>query len=253
MPHDATDAELEAAAKPFTKAFWIHPDDLLFAYSVRANGRDKAIPGYFQGGRSNAAQAHAAMVRVCGQKSPLRVLEFAAGYGRVSRYSADIFAGHQYTASDIHPQACVFLKERLGVDAIVSATQPEELAIPSPFDFIFVLSLFSHLPDHSFGRWLAKLYSLLDRGGRLLFTTHGEFATAKFPKPFENMLDATLGYGYGRNSDQPDLDGSEYGTMVVTMPYVIGAVKRHCPGARIQSFSSGVWFGRQDEWVVLKP
>lgn len=246
-----TDQELIEAAQGCTDSYWVHPRDLLFQYILRVSGRGLGMRGYFSGGRSDAQQAHRAMLRTKNGKN-LKVLEFAAGYGRVARHSRDIFAGHSYTASDIHPEACGFLTDRLLVNSFLSAANPDHLNNSARFDFIFCLSLFSHLPHHSFGSWLSKLYSFLDTGGSLLFTTHGEYALAKHPKPFREMLDSSTGHGYGQNSDQPDLNPQEYGTMVVTMPYVINQLYATCPDARVTSFSSGVWFGLQDEWVIKK-
>ena len=247
----ATEQGLRAAAHGSTESYWVHPNDHLFQYILRVSGHEQGMRGYFQGGRSDAQQAHRAMLRTTNGKN-LRILEFAAGYGRVARHSLDIFAGHSYTASDIHPEACAFLSDQLSVNAFPSTVNPDHLKVDLRFDFIFCLSLFSHLPHHSFGSWLAKLYSFLDTGGSLLFTTHGEYALTKHPKPFREMLDSSAGYGYGQNSDQPDLNPQDYGTMVVTMPYVISRLYAACPDVRVTSFSSGVWFGLQDEWVIKK-
>lgn len=246
-----SDEELCVAANGCTQSFWVHPHDHLFQYILRTCGREEGMRAYFRGGLTDAQQAHRAMLRKVNGKS-LRVLEFAAGYGRVARYSRDIFAGHSYTASDVHPEACAFLCDRLSVNSFLSQTDPAELKYGGRFDFIFCLSLFSHLPHHSFGSWLSKLYSFLDAGGCLLFTTHGEYALVKHPKPFREILDNSTGYGYSQNSDQPDLNAQEYGTMLVTMPYVVKILQEACPGARIASFTSGVWFGLQDEWVIQK-
>jgi len=248
---NVTEQELREAAQGCTEHYWVHPRDLLFQYILRVCGREEGMRAYFSGGLSDAQQVHRVMQNAgCGEK--LRILEFAAGYGRVARHRRRVFSGHTYTASDIHPEACVFLTERLSVPSFLSKVEPADLQSSARFDFIFCLSLFSHLPHHSFGLWLSKLYSFLDTGGSLLFTTHGEYALAKHPVPFGEMLDGSTGYGYSENSDQTDLNPREYGTMVVTMPYVLRILHATCPGARVASFSSGVWFGLQDEWVIKK-
>jgi hypothetical protein len=41
-----------------------------------------------------------------------------------------------------------------------------------------------------------------------------EFARDKFPVPFVEMLDVRAGWGYGPNSDQPDIESADYGTMM---------------------------------------
>lgn len=248
------DAVLREAARASGAVHHVHPHDYLFDYLLKRDGQG-AIAAYFAGGSSDAMQARRALDRSrigddAGRR--LKVLEFAAGYGRVARHAHVVFADHHYVASDIHPAAVEFLATSCGIEAALSAHEPETLNVGGGYDYIFVLSLFSHLPDHSFGRWLAALYALLADRGVLLFTTHGDAARRKFPVPFENMLDVDRGWGYGRDSDQPDLAGDEYGTMVVTPRYVLDAIEAHCPHGELVRFDAGVWFGLQDEWLVRK-
>lgn len=245
------DATLRAAARATGAVHKIHAHDLLFDYIFKRTGRE-AIPSYFSGGHANAAQARRGLERAFGKATNLKVLEFAAGYGRVSRHARTFFGDQRYTASDIHAEAVKFLRQECGLDAAVSAHEPEHLEVGRGYDYIFVLSLFSHLPDRSFGRWLSALYSILADRGVILFTTHGDFARRKFPTPFEDMLDRGKGWGYGPNSDQPDLASAEYGTMIVTPRYVMNAIDTNCPHAELIRFDAGVWFGLQDEWLVRK-
>jgi SAM-dependent methyltransferase len=246
------ESEIRRLAEPFTPRYQVHEEDLLFDFILGQFGQDAGIQGYFEGGRNDAARAMASLQKVHTTDSPLRVLEFASGYGRITRHSGTVFAGHSYTASDIHPQACEFIKTYLGVRSLESTTDPDSLPFDEKWDFIFVFSLFSHLPDKSFGRWLQALYDRLDVGGSLLFTTHGEFALRKIPEAFVPLLDCEKGWGYRGDSDQPDLDASEYGTMIVTPRYVVDMIERHCPGGDLRRFEYGVWFGLQDEWIITK-
>ena len=250
---NALNDALREAAQPFGVVHDVHHKDLLFDYIYRYCG-ENAIPAYFSGGLSDASQAKRAFdlsMPTISDRNP-KILEFAAGYGRVARHAHTVFSGCQYTASDIHPEAVEFLKLNFDVESILSTHEPEDLGIGGDYDFIFVLSLFSHLPDISFARWLKTLYSMLSNRGVLLFTANGDFARIKHPVPFENMLNQELGWGYGPDSDQPDLDDKEYGTMIVKNSYVIQAIESCCPGAQLVRFESGVWFGQQDEWLIRK-
>lgn len=248
------DLALRNAARGLGVPHYIHSNDLLFDYIFKRDG-DAAVSSYFQGGLSDARQAKSALERVIPSWSAkkLKILEFAAGYGRVSRHAHNVFPGHQYVASDIHPQAVDFLCDHCRIDSCLSSHEPDDLDVGNGYDFIFVLSLFSHLPGHSFGRWLGALYSILACNGILLFTTHGDFARKRFPVPFESMLDPALGWGFGSDSDQPDLDGGEYGTMIVANKYVVNAIDSYCRGSQLMRFESGPWFGLQDEWMIRRP
>lgn len=130
---------------------------------------------------------------------------------------------------------------------------PEELEIPDQQDFVFALSLFSHLPLETQGRWLRRLYAQLTPGGYLMFTTHGDHAMRKRREFFSLNFDAVKGFGYRDESDQLDLSSSDYGTAVVTMPFVYHLVTDFAKDAKIISFRSAAWFDLQDEWIIKKP
>lgn len=241
-----------AVAPGFGVSPELHVDDHLLEYISRGFGPVDAVTRYLGGGRANADQVLAALGRLSFPRAAdLDVLEFASGYGRVTRHLAKgMPTNFRLVASDIHPQACSFIREKLHVDAFLSSLDPRSLRIDRQFDFVFVLSLFSHLPDKTFGRWLKVLYDALKPGGYLLFTTHGQYALDKHPDFFQMNFNASSGWGYRLDSDQPDIEGAEYGSMVVTIPYVANAIAE-C-GARVIGFSSGTWFGLQDEWLIHK-
>ena len=214
---------------------------------------EQAVQAYFDGGAADAAQMRSLLAELGLEGGGRRVLEFASGYGRLTRHLKALLPDNALTASDIHPRACDLLRDVVGVDAVVSATDPDDLGIEGGYDFIFVLSLFSHLPKVPFERWLAKLYDLLAPGGVLMFTTHGEFTIRKNVEHYTLNFDAETGFGYRTESDQQDLSSDDYGTTVVTMPFVYNTAARCVPDAEILSFRSGAWFQLQDEWLLRKP
>ena len=85
--------------------------------------------------------------------SPFKLLEFASGYGCVTRHIKKN-PDYDVVSCDIHPQAVDFLRSRIDVKAIQSMHVPEEFAPVDKFDVVFALSFFSHMPKSSFGRWL---------------------------------------------------------------------------------------------------
>ena len=117
------------------------------------------------------------------------------------------------------------------------------------YDFIFSLSFFSHLPDLTFGEWLAFLYDGLNVGGYLLFTTHGE-TSMQIYQHLADLYDPKKGCGYGLQSDQPDIEGGNYGTAATDFDYVLRQIRT--TSARMARFSAGVWWGHQDEWIIQK-
>ncbi len=228
--------------------------DQLLGYFVNKAKMDpvQAVKSYFSGGKANADQVIAVMhsLNLIGDRK--RVLEFAAGFGRVTRHLKAPLAQNIFSASDIHEEACSLIKEKIGVTVYQSSQSPLNLMIPEQ-DFIFVLSLFSHLPEKSFGAWLDKLYSRLSPGGVLLFTTHGEHALTSCGDFFMQNYDSKKGFGFRPESDQDDLPNTEYGTAVVSDEYVRSTIRRIAPTAKILGMKANVWFGLQDEWIIQRP
>jgi SAM-dependent methyltransferase len=225
----------------------LHPADQLLRYLTREKARSEggAASHYFFKGANDSGKIKRLANRL-GLPRDAHVLEFAAGYGRVTRHLVREIAPRTLVASDIHPEAIPFLR-RMGCEAFQSCATPEDLECTRRFDFIFVLSLFSHLPDALFARWLTALRKLLKPAGYLMFTTHGHAAMAKVPE-LSRVLDENLGYGYLPNSDQEDLPAEIYGTTMVTPDYVRRQIA--AAGLRERSFAAEEWWDFQDEWIT---
>jgi SAM-dependent methyltransferase len=213
----AISAAAEQLGARFKAAPAIPESDHILAYIINHSARSATegpqggVAQYFEKGKEDAVQVED-VIRRLGLRRDHAILEFAAGFGRVTRHLTHL----NLTASDIHDQALYFLERDIGVKAIPSAISPE-LMPPAPlqFDFVFVLSLFSHLPDKLFGPWLSRLSEMLTPGGFLMFTTHGEAAGEK-SKALLDALDSEAGFGYLPYSDQADLGEDIYGSSIAT-------------------------------------
>jgi SAM-dependent methyltransferase len=210
-----------------------------------------ALESYFHGGHQNAAQVTQLVARLFPKVERIRILEFASGYGRVTRHLRMQLPKHDLAASDIHSAACEFIREKIGVETHRSHTEPERLEVGAGYDLIVVLSLFSHLPPQTFGRWLTALYGKLRVGGYLVVTANGPAAMERF-QILAKGYSPGHGFGYRSLSDQGDLDPKDYGTMVVSLQHFAKTVAETIPTARIASFASGVWFDSQDDWVIQR-
>ena len=151
------------------------------------------------------------------------------------------------TSCDIHDEALVFLKDELGIDTLASDKVPEKFAPADKFDIVFVLSLFSHLPRATFGRWLRSLFSTLKSPGYMVFTTHGTatYNLKAIPIPSDGFL-------FLPHSEQKDIEPDDYGTTITTPDFVIGEIYRQV-GAPIVAYKHAHWWGHQDLWVVKRP
>lgn len=174
----------------------------------------------------------------------LSLLNFASGYGRVSRHLRTMADRFEVSACDIHDDARLFVESALGVPCFLSAAHPAGVTLPS-FDAILALSFFSHLPHETWAEWLRKLAGALSPGGVLVFTTVGRQGWVRLGRP-------GLQHGgifFAPVSEQHDLSTSDYGSTIVTPTYVFDAIGT-IPGLTPLSFRESDWWGYQDVFVV---
>jgi SAM-dependent methyltransferase len=229
----------------------IHPDDLIFRFVIEFPGfltREQAVKYYFHDGANSAKKLGDLLFSQLGFKrsADTSLLEFASGYGCVTRHLAGELAPVKVVSCDIHGAACAFIESAIGVKTVRSATRPEDIAIEShSFDVVFALSFFSHMPERTWGRWLKTLFDKVKPGGCLIFTTHGMTTWENLGKP----AIPESGIWFAPSSEQKDLDVADYGSTIVTPEYVRTAVENilHQPVLRLDK---AAWWGHQDLYVV---
>lgn len=184
-------------------------DDMFdFALKLFDHDRDRALSSYFQ----NALEQYGLVRHVAGWRpAPRRMLDFASGYGRLTRLLVHERLAEEITVSDILEGGMEFQAQEFGVRTIVSTTQPADFHAPDRYDLIFVASLFTHLPPATFTPWLRRLAGLLTPEGLLVFTVHDENLA---PSAFEG------GIRFDSNSESRVLDVNDYGSTWVTEEYV---------------------------------
>ena len=231
----------------------VHPDDLIFQFVVKFPGfltNEQAVKYYFYDGKNSAKKLNNLLFSQLGLKrsADSSLLEFASGYGCVTRHLIGELAPINLISCDIHEAACSFIDSRFGVKTILSATKPEDLKIENDsFDAVFALSFFTHMPDRTWGRWLKSLFDKVKPGGYLIFTTHGMTTWENSGKP--TIPDK--GIWFAPSSEQKDLDVADYGSTIVTPEYVKTAVESILH-QNILRMAEADWWGHQDLYVVQK-
>lgn len=230
----------------------IHPDDFIYNFLVTNpvfETRDLAVRYYFFDGRDSAERLRGVLAGLgVNAAGPFSLLEFASGYGCVSRHMRNVFPQIDLSSCDIHPQAISFLQGDLGCRAVQSNSVPELLEVDRTFDVVFALSFFSHMPRTTWLRWLQTLYQRVKPGGHLIFTTQG-LTTAKLY--MGNPEIPADGFWFKAESEQKDLDTAEYGQTVVTEAFVNGQF-RYLLGAKLVRYEPAFWWTHQDMWVVRR-
>ncbi len=101
-------------------------------------------------------------------------LDFGCGCGRMARWWPTVFEAKLF-GCDYNPDLVDWCDHNLAfMDASVNELEPP-LPYPSgKFNFIYALSIFTHLPRDLEQAWLAELRRVLAPGGHLLFSVSGE-------------------------------------------------------------------------------
>ena|SRR5436190_424412 len=159
------------------------------------------------------------------------VLDFASGWGRLTRVLEQRLKPEQIWVADIYHDAVAWQAATFGVHAVPSAPDPKLLKHGAKHDLVFAGSMFSHLPDSLFRAWLKTLYGLLSERGVLAFSVHDEtFLPAYEPRD-------PSGLSYIRTSESGSLDTEIYGMSYVTEAYVAAAIGK-----------LGGLFGKKPAW-----
>lgn len=232
----------------------VHPDDLIFRFITDYPGfktHEEAIRYYFYDGANSAKKLDALLFSQLdlSRSAETSLLEFASGYGCVTRHLVNELAPVNIVSCDIHEVACSFIDSVIGVKSVLSSSTPEDLGIENDsFDAVFALSFFSHMPDRTWGRWLKVLFDKTKSGGYLIFTTHGMATWENIGKP--NIPES--GIWFAPTSEQKDLDVAEYGSTITTPAYVARTINSVL-GQDILHMVEAHWWGHQDLYVVQKP
>ncbi|MFN5134079.1 MAG: hypothetical protein ACK5DG_02090, partial [Chitinophagaceae bacterium] len=151
----------------------ISKNDLMFLFWLHQTGSlDNAINGYIESGLSQASTIKKILIQENLKLNNVKFLDFASGHGRVSRYFKNFLPVENIIVSDIKSNAIEFQKDVFGYGGFTAPSDPKYLSCEDKFDFILVSSLFTHLNEDLFARWLVALGNLLNENGILAVSIH---------------------------------------------------------------------------------
>lgn len=221
-------------------------DEMLIHYgNIHPGDPGRALFLYFDSGRRIWEAMWALLRWRFGEPGPdFPVLDFASGYGRVTRFAVLDLPAERLRVADISAAGVRFQEEQLGVRGIVSHADPQGFEPGETFDAVLASSLFTHLPEASFKAWLRRLWSLLRPGGMLVFSVHGEEVVL----PGREM--PASGFLFDPQSEIDALPGEQYGTTWVSEAFVRGVLHEIAPGGSAHRIPRGL-LRFQDVWVAV--
>jgi SAM-dependent methyltransferase len=104
-----------------------------------------------------------------------RWLDFGCGYGRVLRFLLERVPPERVSAGDVIAEGVEFCRSEFGVTPLHS--QPELTGVRlGRFDFVYAISVITHLNERNSIEFLRMLGDSLRPGGIALFTSHGQWS-----------------------------------------------------------------------------
>jgi 2-polyprenyl-3-methyl-5-hydroxy-6-metoxy-1,4-benzoquinol methylase len=176
----------------------------------------------------------------------VRALDFACGYGGVTRFVVTEVPAADVTVSDIDRESVDFAMKTFGVDGFPSTADPAMLEHAGTYDLIVVVSLFTRLSPKRWDAWLARLYSMLRPGGAIIFSTHGMWLCDLIDEETrrKQTVSASPDFCYmSLNETLGRLDPGDYGTTMVSPDFVrsliatksLGRLRGYYPRGLVES------------------
>lgn len=148
-----------------------------------------SVSDYFRGGfvtmRAMQRLLRKNRVDITGFRS---VLDFGCGCGRVLREFFSVSPASLF-GCDYNPKLVAWCADHLYcADFRVNAFSPPSPYNDGEFDFIYAVSVFTHLPFTVQQAWLEELHRILLPGGLLLVTLHGTKLLSKLSADEQRLL-----------------------------------------------------------------
>lgn len=106
-------------------------------------------------------------------REPVRILDWGCGCGRILRWW-DGLPGLEVNGCDYDPQLVGWVNENLPfAEARVNQLEPPLPYESGSFDFVYAISVFTHLTEALAIDWMEEILRVLAPGGCFMFTTHG--------------------------------------------------------------------------------
>ena len=103
------------------------------------------------------------------------ILDFGCGCGRTLMWLAKTLPGKTLYGTDVDESSIRWCQANLRyAECTVNASVPPTTFSGGNFDFVYAISVFTHINEDHQIEWLSELHRILEPGGLLLLTVHGK-------------------------------------------------------------------------------
>lgn len=185
-----------------------------------------------------------------------RVIDYACGYGRVTRFLRASFPAASILGADIDQRALSHLEATQAERTHLLDGSCDALPVEGKVDLIWVGSLFTHVPRDYVAGLLTSMRQIISDRGVLVFTMHGEYVIDRLKSRektynlsddgMRDIIEQFSGSGYGF-SVYPGRTG--YGISAATRGQVTELL--NAAGFKLVSFATRGWVKHQDAYVAV--
>jgi SAM-dependent methyltransferase len=181
------------------------------------------------------------------------ILDFGCGCGRAIRALATLLPDSKLYGTDIDDEAIAWLKANYSrfAEFSVAPHLPPTIYEDESFNFIYGISVLTHLPEDMQFQWLSELARITKPNGYLVLTTHGENHYKAFVPEVLKIMDekgffyCDPGFNYGKSVSLPDF----YQNAFHTHAYIEREWSQYFDVIEIQPLGIG---GHQDTVLLQK-
>ena len=227
----------------------VHPDDEMFRTAKLSIGDDdKALAYHFRSG-ARVATAVDQFLRERGvDPAQCSILDFACGYGRITRYFAKTFG--DVICSDLEPEMLRFVQEITGADGFLSNIDLAQVQWPTrQFDVVFSFSLFTHLNPDIWENWFWTLSDRVKPDGFLFISTRGtEFARRRG----EPIAEGEIVRFAEKNETSGRLNARIYGQTTLAPSFIDDVLRKQAGRMVRAAYFKGGDFDQFQDMHILK-
>jgi SAM-dependent methyltransferase len=172
-------------------------------------GMGGSVDGYLYGGLTASLGIRALLMHLGSRLADFkRVLDFGCGSARVLSWFRDAAGSVELHGCDINSDAIAWSKKNIPYASFVhNGPAPPLPYADNFFDFLYGISVFTHLDEPLQKEWLAEVARITEPGGLVFLSIHGTDTSQQDLSPEEAATFSDRGFFYKRASDLPTVEG----------------------------------------------